>query len=103
MSDTTAGPAEGKAKKHKYVKYTHHDQEVFVREDLKGKHRNVCLCFSCDRFKQDAPERCKIAFALYNFVVEKRIVAPVWECPEFQELGSTKGKAVTGVSGDVVK
>ena len=86
MSDTSP-PVEGKVKKHKYVEYEHHGEKVVVREDLKGKHRNVCLCYACDRFKPEAPERCKIAFALYNFVVANRLVAPVWECAEFQELG----------------
>lgn len=87
MSDTKEPAAPVKAKKHKYVEYEHHGKKVVVREDLKGKHRNVCACYNCDKFKQDQPERCKIAHALYELVVKFSIVAPVWECAEFQELG----------------
>lgn len=79
-------PAKG-AKEHKYVQYEHHNEVVTVREDLKGKHRNVCLCYDCEKFKADAPEKCKIAHALYELVCKSRIVAPVWECAEFQKLG----------------
>jgi len=90
MSDTENlgnAPLAKATKKHKYVEYEHHGEKVVVREDLKGKHRNVCLCYSCDRFKPEAPEKCKIAHALYELVVKSRIVAPVWECAEFLELG----------------
>lgn len=87
MSDTPAAPA-APAKATKYVSYEHHGVEVHVREDLKGKHRNVCLCYDCDKFAEDKPEKCKIAHALFNFVVASRIVAPVWECAEFQKLGA---------------
>lgn len=33
----------------KFVKYNHHGKEVWVREDLKGTHREHCLCFNCKK------------------------------------------------------
>jgi hypothetical protein len=32
-------------------KYVHHEAEVSVDSELKGKHRQHCLCFQCDHFK----------------------------------------------------
>ena len=33
------------------VKYKHHGVNVSVREDLKGKHREHCLCWICLEIK----------------------------------------------------
>lgn len=69
------------------VRYTHHDREVAVQEELKGKHRDHCLCFQCIRFKpQKRDENCPIANALYRFDVLTGCVTPVYECPEFEGL-----------------
>ena len=87
MSETTKALVDA-PKGAKYEQYEHHGEVVTVRSDLKGKHRKVCMCYSCDKFKPEAPERCKIAHALYELVVKFRIVAPVWECAEFIELGA---------------
>jgi hypothetical protein len=32
-------------------KYEHHQGVVSVRSDLKGKHRDHCLCYHCEKFK----------------------------------------------------
>lgn len=66
--------------------YTHHDRPVWVRSDLKGKHREHCLCWSCSRFHpDDRANNCPIANALYAFDVFTGTVTPVWECPKFEE------------------
>lgn len=65
--------------------YVHHDREVSVRSDLKGEHRNYCLCYSCKFFKPNDPLNCPIALRVYEVCVEEDLVLPVWECPAFQE------------------
>jgi len=69
-----------------YEKYNHHENEVWVRSDLKGKHRDYCLCHSCKKLDMvDRKKNCKIASALYKNCVEFKLVTPVWECPEFDK------------------
>ena len=66
------------------VTYNHHGAEVKVCEDLKGKHREYCLCFSeCKKFKPNQEDNCKIAQALFKNCVDLYVVTPVWECPEY--------------------
>jgi hypothetical protein len=72
------------------VKYTHAyggggAAEVFVDEDLKGKHREHCLCHKCEKFKPGSADNCKIASAVFGNCVKFSIVTPVWECPEYRQ------------------
>ena len=69
----------------KYLKYNHHGKDVWVREDLKGKHRDVCLCFSCRRFFPGEDRNCNIAKELFKNCIKFDLVTPVFECPEFFE------------------
>jgi len=65
-------------------KYNHHGRDVWVRSDLKGRHGEHCLCFSCHKFSFDDKDRnCKIARANFANCVEFGITTPVWECPEY--------------------
>ena len=70
-----------------YEKYFHEREDsvnlVAVRSDLKGKHREYCMCFDCTEFNPDTEYHCPIAKAVYNNCVEFDIVSPVWECPKF--------------------
>lgn len=66
-----------------YEKYEHHGKAVWVRADLKGKHREHCLCWSCDKMKPGQPDHCPIATALYATCVKFGVVTPVFECPDF--------------------
>lgn len=68
-----------------YVRYKHHQKVVVVRSDLKGKHREYCLCWNCDFFFPDDREKnCITANDVYQNCVEWDIVTPVWECPMFR-------------------
>lgn len=70
-----------------YALYMHHDRMVMVRSELRGLHRDYCLCFSgCKKFRPDLPrkENCPIADAIYVNCVEYGVVTPVWECPEVE-------------------
>lgn len=67
-----------------YECYTHYGANVIVRADLKGKHREHCLCYACDSFKpEDREKNCKVASLLYAVCVALNMVTPVWECPNF--------------------
>lgn len=68
------------------VFYVHHNpaRPVAVREDLKGKHREHCLCFRCARFTPEDGPKCPIAAELFAFCQRQDLVTPVWECPVFE-------------------
>ena len=67
------------------IKYNHHGVKVSVREDLKGKHREHCLCYSCKLFKpEDREANCQIANLLFEFDKLHNITTPVWECKKFK-------------------
>ena len=69
----------------KYTRYIHHGKEVWVQDDLKGQHRENCLCYKCKKYTPDDRENCcPIANALYRFAVLTDIVCPVWECKQFE-------------------
>jgi hypothetical protein len=68
-----------------YIQYDHHGTTVWVREDLKGTHRQYCLCWSCANLKPGSAENCPIAQKLYELDVEHHLTTPVFECPEFKE------------------
>lgn len=71
----------------KIIKYIHHGKEVSVKESLKGKHRDHCLCWNCEKFTpEDRKENCSIANRLYQFDINNNVTTPVWECAEFIKL-----------------
>ena len=66
-----------------YEKYDHHGTNVWVRSDLKGKHRGFCLCFSCGKFKPNQADNCPIASDTFQNCVKHGLTTPVFECPAF--------------------
>ena len=65
----------------------HHGGMVWTRTALEGLYRMHCLCVDCAKLAQDNCEgNCLIANALYALCVDHNIVAPVWECPDFERL-----------------
>lgn len=88
---------EGSEHRSKIVRYVHHDNTVAVMAENKGKHRDNCLCYRCERFDPEglrAIQHCKIAEHLYNFCKLVGIVTPVWECPYFTDLTKEEVKAI---------
>lgn len=68
------------------ISYQHHGNIVKVREDLKGKHRDYCLCHqNCAKFKPGQPDHCRIAADTFNNCVKNKLTTPVWECPEYEQ------------------
>ena len=69
------------------IKYKHHGVNVSVREDLKGKHREHCLCWICEKFNpNDRNSNCQIANLLFEFDKLHHVTTPVWECKKFIRL-----------------
>jgi len=71
-------------------KYVHHGVEVSVVDALKGKHRDICLCFRCKKFKNETSEKCPAADKLFNICKEYSLVTSVMECKGFSELDVNK-------------
>ena len=67
----------------RFVQYIHHGALVWVRFDLKGTHRDSCLCFDCQRFHPGTSVNCLKAQAIYKNCVLHSVVTPVYECPTF--------------------
>ena len=69
-----------------FEQYIHHESRNWVRSDLKGKHRDHCLCYDCVNFHPGDPDaNCSTAQDIYENCVERDLVTPVWECPGFRQ------------------
>lgn len=70
-----------------YERYEHWEgvPEVWVRADLKGTHREHCLCWACAKLKPCEPDNCPKAQELYEYCVKHGMTTPVFECPDFEE------------------
>jgi hypothetical protein len=68
-----------------FVKYSHHGIDVWVNDELKGKHRDHCLCFSCELFHPNESNNCRIAQATFVNCVEFGTVTPMYECSNFKQ------------------
>jgi len=65
-------------------KYIHYGRAVYVKSELKGKHKEMCLCHCCNNFKPlDRERNCLIANTLYELDVLYNLVTPVFECPSW--------------------
>jgi hypothetical protein len=67
-------------------KYIHHGTEVSVISEVKGKHREHCLCFQdCKYFKPNTIENCEIAQTNFNLCLKYDLVTPVYECAKYEK------------------
>lgn len=66
--------------------YIHHNRLVYVKSELKGKHREHCLCYICkDFYPENSNSNCVIAQMLFTICKEYNVVTPVYECFHFKE------------------
>ena len=80
-----------------YVQYSHHGKVVWVRKDLKGTHRDACMCYDCGNFHSGLPEgNCPIANLMFAVALAEGTVAPVYECPKFEQSERYKFQTVSG-------
>jgi len=79
--------------KEQIVWYKHFNELVAVRGDLKGRHREYCLCNRCGRFFPDDKEmNCPVAEMLFAIDRFCHLVTPVWECPQFVKKMAGEGE-----------
>lgn len=74
----------------RYVRFIHHDRMVIAREDLRGKHREFCLCYACEFFKPDKPDNCDIAQDVFATCIRHGVTTPIFECPKFASAALTQ-------------
>ena len=87
-----------------YEVYEHHGTRVWVRKDLKGKHRDHCLCFDgCSKFKPGTTDNCKRAALLYALCVALDMTTPVFECPEYDGANSREEESMKVTNMEVVE
>ena len=68
-------------------KYEHHGKEVSVISEVKGKHREHCLCWSCNKFTPERREdNCMIANNVFSLCQQFNLVTPVYECPYYETV-----------------
>lgn len=68
----------------KTEKYEHHGVTVSVISELKGKHRQHCLCYSCAHFRPGQLNNCPIAQTVFETCKMYDLVTPVYECHEYK-------------------
>jgi len=71
-----------------FERYVHRGFHVAVRTDLRGQHRDYCLCESCTKMKPGTPDHCPLARAVEQNCQQFGLVTPVWQCPDFEEHSS---------------
>ena len=70
----------------KFIKYKPHNEEVWVRGDLKGKYIDYCLCFKCKKLiPEDRDKNCPMANKLDSICIVNDLVIALFECPIFEE------------------
>lgn len=76
----------------KIVWYKHYGQTVAVDGELKGKHKEHCLCYRCKKLViGDRRKNCNLAEDNFANCQLHNVVLPVWECPKFEVKEKTKG------------
>lgn len=65
------------------VRYEHHGYETSVKQKYKGKHKDMCLCYVCNKF-EPMGSNCYIAQKLFELDKSARITTPVLECACFE-------------------
>lgn len=70
---------------HVYSSENNKSSLVWVITWLKGKHRDHCLCYHCNKFKPCKTDNCKIAEEIFKNCIKFDLVTPVYECPEFKK------------------
>lgn len=77
----------------KYENYVHHNRHVWVRSDLKGTHREHCLCYECSLFfPDDVEHNCVVAQSIYSLNCTAGVTTPVYECEQFVPVKKRRDK-----------
>lgn len=67
-----------------YENYERNGKKAWVRSDLKGRHKEFCMCWDCKKFTPDTEDKgCPIIKQVLDTAAHHNIVLPVWECGVF--------------------
>jgi len=67
-----------------YVKVKgYNGKDVVVREDLRAKSGDYCLCYLCE----EPLANCPIATKLHNICRENNLILAVFGCSKFNRIG----------------
>lgn len=69
----------------KLEQYEHHGKKVWAFKELRGKHRQHCLCYLCEHFKPGTDNNCPIANLNFAVCIAHNVTLPVYECAKFTE------------------
>ena len=73
----------------RYIDYKRHGQSVAVRKDLKGNHNKLCMCWDCEKFlPQDPDKNCYVNQAMRRQSTAFGITTPIVECVNCRERRS---------------
>ena len=70
-------------------KYEHHGVKVSAISELKGKHRDICLCWNCALFSPgnaNGQPNCSLAQMNFEMDVKFHLITPVIECQIYVPL-----------------
>ena len=70
----------------KFIQVLHHKRPVWANLAHVTKHKEYCLCYSCEGFSPGDDTHCPIAQELFELNIKHGLTTPVFECPEFLEL-----------------
>lgn len=80
------GKKEENSMSHIFIRYRHHNL-MWGRTDLRGTHREHCICYECNNFQPDSKtDNCPIAQGLYEYDQRHGVTTPVFECAHFKPL-----------------
>jgi hypothetical protein len=69
----------------KFIQVLHHNRPVWANLEHVTRHKEHCLCYSCERFNPNSDTNCPIAQEVFELNKKLGITTPVWECPDFLE------------------
>ncbi len=67
-----------------YESHERNGVQSWVRNDLKNRQKEYCMCWDCSLFKPDQADKgCLKIKKVLDLAQENQQVLPVWECPDF--------------------
>ena len=68
------------------TQYEHHDMMVTVTKEYKGKHKDICVCHSCEKFKWWS-EQLNCPYAMSAFALSRLVgITTVMECQYYERV-----------------
>ena len=68
------------------IRKLHHGNRVWVKSKYDGLNQDICLCYTCQKFRPNTLNNCCIAQRVYENCVKYGLVTPVMECAHFKYI-----------------